>query len=81
VIKEHDRIVLCDDVPEEGLERGDVGTVVHVYRDGEGYEVEFFSLDGDTVAVVTLENSQVRPITSQDITHARPVERGSCDTP
>jgi hypothetical protein len=75
VIKEHDRIILRDDIPGEGLERGDVGTVVHIYPDGEAYVVEFFSLDGDTIAVVTLENSQVRPVTSQDITHARSLER------
>jgi len=30
----------------ERLEAGDVGTVVHVYRDGLAYEVEFTTLDG-----------------------------------
>ena len=30
--KEHDRVVLLKDVSEEGLKAGDVGTVVHVYR-------------------------------------------------
>ena len=34
MIKEHDRIVLKAAIPAEGLEAGDVGTVVHVYRDG-----------------------------------------------
>ena len=41
---------------------GDVGTVVHVYPDGAAYEVEFFTPDGDTVAVVTVEASGVRPV-------------------
>ena len=71
MIKEHDRVVLKTSVPAEGLEEGDVGTVVHVYRDGEAYEVEFVALDGHTAAVVTLEASQVRPISARDITHTR----------
>jgi len=64
MIKKHERVVLTARLPEEGLEPGDVGTVVHVYRDGEAYEVEFVALDEHTVAVVTLEASQVRPVTS-----------------
>jgi len=71
MIKEHDRIVLADDVSSEGLVAGDVGTVVHVYRDGESYEVEFTTLEGKTAAVVTLESSKVRPIGKREITHAR----------
>ena len=58
-------------MPAEGLEQGDVGTVVHVYKDGEAYEVEFVALDGHTAAVVTLEAAQVRPISARDITHTR----------
>ena len=71
MIKEHDRVVLRTSVPAEGLEQGDVGTVVHVYKDGEAYEVEFVALDGHTAAVVTLEAAQVRPISPRDITHTR----------
>jgi ATP-dependent exoDNAse (exonuclease V) alpha subunit len=71
MISEHDRVVLTKPVPAEGLENGDVGTVVHVYKDGEAYEVEFLTLDGHTAAVVTLESSQVRPVSARDITHTR----------
>jgi Domain of unknown function (DUF4926) len=71
MFKEHDRIVLKAAVPAEGLEAGDVGTVVHVYRDGAAYEVEFTTLDGDTAAVVTVEAAQVRPVHKREITHAR----------
>ena len=55
MIKEHDRIVLTKPVPAEGLEVGDVGTVVHVYADGKAFEVEFTTLDGKTAAVATVE--------------------------
>jgi Domain of unknown function (DUF4926) len=59
MIKEHERVVLTVAVPDERLEPGDVGTVVHIYRDGQAYEVEFVALDGHTAAVATLEASQV----------------------
>jgi hypothetical protein len=71
MIKEHDRVVLSTPVPAEGLEAGDVGTVVHVYRDGLAYEVEFTTLDGRTAAVVTVEAAQIRPVGRREITHAR----------
>jgi hypothetical protein len=71
MIKEHERIVLTTPISNEGLEAGDVGTVVHVYKDGEAYEVEFVTLDGHTAAVVTLEALQVRPVTRRDLTHTR----------
>ncbi|MGE3978386.1 MAG: DUF4926 domain-containing protein [Nitrospira sp.] len=71
MMKEHDRVVLAATVPSEGLVEGDVGTVVHVYRDNQAYEVEFTTLEGKTAAVVTLEASQVRPVGKREITHAR----------
>jgi len=72
MIKEHDRIVLTTDVAEEGLRAGDVGTVVHVHTGGDAIEVEFVALDGETVAIVTLPVSQVRPVGKGEIPHARP---------
>jgi hypothetical protein len=72
-IKEHDRVVLNTDLPGQSLATGDVGTVVHVHQNGAAYEVEFVALDGETVAVVTLESSQVRPVGRREISHARRV--------
>lgn len=74
MIHEHDRVVLTTPVPAEGLEAGDVGAVIHVYRDGQAYEVEFVTLDGRTAAVVTLEADQVRPVHKREITHARELQ-------
>jgi len=74
MIKEHERVVLRSSLPSERLEAGDVGTVVHVYKDGQGYEVEFVTLDGRTAAVVTLEAAQVRPVSGRDITHVRELQ-------
>ena len=67
MIKEHDIVVLTEDVPEEGLTAGDVGTVVHIHNNGEGYEVEFMTLTGQTIAVASLLARQVRPVSGQDI--------------
>lgn len=71
MMKELERVVLTKAVPAEGLESDDVGTVVHAYRDGEAFEVEFTTLDGETAAVVTVEASDVRPVGRREITHAR----------
>lgn len=71
MITEHDRVVLATTALAEGLVAGDVGTVVHVYRDGQAYEVEFTTSEGQTAAVVTLEASQVRPVGKCEITPAR----------
>jgi Domain of unknown function (DUF4926) len=73
MIDELDLVVLTRDLPKERLAAGDVGTVVLVYRDGAGYEVEFTTLSGDTVAVLTLDASDVRPIEAHEIVHARAV--------
>ena len=71
MINELERVVLTAPVPKEGLEVGDVGTVVHVYQDGRAFEVEFTTLDGHTAAVATVEASHVRPVGRREITHAR----------
>lgn len=70
-IKEHDCIVLTQGFPNEGLKAGDVGTVVHIYRGGEAYEVEFVTLTGQTVAVATVRSTRLQPVGRQDIAHAR----------
>ena len=70
-IDELDAVALTCDLPEHGLVRGDVGTAVLVHGKGEAFEVEFVGYDGRTVALVTLEKTQVRPLASRDIPHAR----------
>ena len=60
MIRELDRVVLTTDLPEHGLKSGDIGTVVLVHRAERGYEVEFVTLAGETVAVVSLLLTQLR---------------------
>jgi len=66
-IKELDPVALTSDLPAYGLKRGDVGTAVLVHQNG----VEFVGYDGNTVALVTLERQQVRPLQAGDIPHVR----------
>jgi hypothetical protein len=71
MINELDDVILTCDLPEHGLSAGDIGTVVLVHRGAAGYEVEFTSLDGDTIAVVTLMADQVRSTQSGEVAHVR----------
>jgi hypothetical protein len=73
-IKEHDCVVLTKNLPEEHLEAGDVGTVVHIHKDGAAYEVEFVTLAGRTVAVATVQESDLRPVGKRDISHVRELQ-------
>ncbi|MSU51020.1 MAG: DUF4926 domain-containing protein [Opitutus sp.] len=70
-IHELDAVALTGDLPTHGLKRGDVGTAVLVHGNGKAFELEFVGYDGHTVALVTLERSQVRPLRANDVPHAR----------
>ncbi|MCI0694249.1 DUF4926 domain-containing protein [candidate division KSB1 bacterium] len=69
------RVILIEDLPEENLLAGDMGTIVecHPATDDypEGYEVEFFSADGETLAVVSVPATALRAATRKDMLHVR----------
>lgn len=73
MIKEFDPVVLTEDITDERLKAGDVGYVVLVHEGSAGYEVEFATLAGETVSVVTLPARVVRPVGPNEIAHARMV--------
>jgi hypothetical protein len=58
-IREHDCVVLTADLAEDGL------------QNAAGYEVEFMTLGGETVAVTTEMPGQLRPVGKRDVTHVR----------
>ncbi len=74
MIAELDRVILTEDLREFGLKAGDIGTVVLLPQGGEGYEVEFATLDGETLAVTSVFASQVRPALPNELPHARRLE-------
>ncbi len=67
---EHSRVILTEDLPDLGLAAGNVGTVIHVHRDPPGYELEFFSPTGKTLAVGSVHPHQVRAFVPREMAHA-----------
>ncbi|MEP6686551.1 MAG: DUF4926 domain-containing protein [Verrucomicrobiota bacterium] len=71
------RVALAEDLPEHRLRRGDVATVVdhHSSRPGQepGYSLEVFNAVGETVDVVTVRESQVEPLTADEVLTVRPL--------
>jgi hypothetical protein len=70
-MEELDLVVLTQDIPEYGLQPGDLGTIVHRYTDGQAWEVEFVTAQGRTVAVLTLTRADIRPMGIHEILHVR----------
>ena len=73
MIEELDSVILATDLPDHGLKSGDIGTVVLVHGD-KGYEVEFMTLDGETIAVVSVTAKQIRLAGQREIAHVRVLE-------
>jgi len=71
MIKELDTVVLNVDLPEYRLEKGDIGTVVLIHQNQKGYEVEFITLEGETLVVISLFPSQIRTVQKREIPHVR----------
>jgi hypothetical protein len=71
MIRELETVVLLHDVPPHDLKAGDVGAVVGRYGAGKAFEVEFVTAEGRTVAVLTLTESDVRPVRGSEILHVR----------
>jgi Domain of unknown function (DUF4926) len=74
-MKELDLAVLTHDIPGHGLVEADLGTIVHVYTDGQAWEVEFVTAEGRTVAVLTLTHADIRPMGRHEILHVRELSR------
>lgn len=60
-LHEHMRVRLLRPLPDACLRSGVTGTVVHIYRGGLGYEVEFV-IEGTRSVVVTLKSTDVEGI-------------------
>jgi hypothetical protein len=74
MIKEHDSVVLTADIEPVKLVAGDSGVVVHVHGRGAAYEVEFLTMTGQTFAIATVLASQLRPVGTDDLSHARKID-------
>ena len=62
MLSEYSLVKSLKDVPDKGIRKGDLGTVVHCYTEPrEGYEVEFLDKDGYTKDVLTYERYELEP--------------------
>jgi hypothetical protein len=74
MINELDTVVLARGVEEYGLKEGDIGAVVHVYKEDVAYEVEFITGEGETIAIFTLTPTDIRVVGEREILHVRKLE-------
>ena len=72
------RVALAADLPAHRLRHGDVATVVecHPGHPGQesGYTLEVFTAAGETIAVVTVRESQIEPLTSTEVLSVRALQ-------
>ena len=68
MVKEHDVVALTEDVPSEGLRKGDVGAVVHCYQAGDIYEVEFIDEHGRTKRIASIPASRLMKLNLLSLT-------------
>jgi len=71
MIHELDTVVLVHDLEEHGFTQGDVGAVVHCCKDTMTFEVEFVTVEGVTIAVLTLSQQDIRLMHVREILHVR----------
>jgi len=69
------RVAPKEDLPAHGLQRGDVATIVEAHSGKEkqerGYSLEIFNAIGETIAVVTVRESQIEPLAPDEVLHVR----------
>ncbi|MBE9126042.1 MULTISPECIES: DUF4926 domain-containing protein [unclassified Coleofasciculus] len=68
-----DVVALLEDLPELGLYRGQVGTIVEEYEPG-AFEIEFSDLTGRAYAIETLTDNQLMVLYHQPIRERPKVE-------
>lgn len=70
-------VVLLKDLPEEKLKKGDIATVVehHPSESSEnGYTLEVFNAIGDTIAVITVTESDIESLKESDVLRVRSMD-------
>ena len=72
--KLYTEIVLLKDVPEKGLKKGDIATIVeHHPADAleDGYSLEVFNAIGDTIALLTVSESDIESLKEDEVLSVR----------
>ena len=69
-----EEVTLSKDIPDKKLKKGDVASIVehHPGSNGEdGYSLELFNTLGDTIAVITVSASAIKPLNEYEIFNVR----------
>ena len=72
------RVALKIDLPDQGLRKGDVATIVeHLPGNNseDGYALEVFNAVGESIALVTVPEFAVEPLTADKIPSVRPLAK------
>lgn len=67
-------VVLRKDIPEYRLKKGDVATIIehHSSKSSEdGYSLEVFNAVGETIAIVTVSESDIEMLKESEVLSAR----------
>ena len=70
-------VVLLKDIPEKKLKKGDVATIVEHHpseTSEDGYSLEIFNVLGDTIAVVTVSESEIETLKKSEVFSVRSLE-------
>ena len=67
-------VALLKDIPEKKLKKGDVATIVEHHpsdNSEDGYSLEIFNALGDTVAVITVSESEIETLKKSEVFSVR----------
>ncbi|MFY9820886.1 MAG: DUF4926 domain-containing protein [Thermoanaerobaculia bacterium] len=77
----YQRVALNRDVPEQGLKKGDVATLVDLVPSPEGGEqgcvLEVFNALGESIAVVVVRESEIEGLHAGEVLAVRPLAKAS----
>lgn len=69
------RVALREDLTESGLRCGDVATIVETHAGSNnqepGYSLEVFNAVGETIAIITVRESQIEALAPDEVLHVR----------
>jgi hypothetical protein len=75
----YEQVAVTLDIPEEGLKRGDVATVVqyleHPQGGEEGAILEVFNAVGESIGIVTVPVSAIESLNEHQMPSVRPLEK------
>ncbi len=72
----YQQVVLSKALPEHGLQKGDVATIVEIIQkeNKTGYCLEFFDSNGDTLKVIVVNEPDIDEVKPHSVVNYRELE-------